>query len=159
MNPNGKILTKLTSVTVGGHDLPNSLLLGDPLAHQSFESEWIYGLLSTFKIELPQSVRSLLSRSLARIVWNYWWLDWQLASWKQGFVGTGFSPRVRWEMSETSKTASINRLQYEKTCLALLVRNPSKSSPCATLGSLWDTVLSHDCIRVHTTMFFSQHWS
>lgn len=34
----------------------------------------------------------------------------------------------------------------KKTCLALLVRNLSKSSSCANFGSLWNTVLSHDYI-------------
>ena len=71
-----KRFTKLASVTGHGMTYPTHFLLGDLLALHSFESEWIYSLLvSIFKVELPLSVRSLLSRFLVRIVRNYWWLD------------------------------------------------------------------------------------
>ena len=75
MDPNVEKIYKTNFFNSVWHDLPNSLLLGDPLALHSFESEWICSLLvSTFTVELPLSVRSLLSRFLARMVWNYWWL-------------------------------------------------------------------------------------
>ena len=64
-----KRCTKLASITVLGMTYPTHFLLGDLLALRSFESEWTDRLLeSVFKVELPLSVRSLLSRFLARIV-------------------------------------------------------------------------------------------